>query len=415
MPDDMKSQPPLDQLWTRGFIGLIVSQFAGAFNDNLLKGILLVLVAIGNEWSGVLGSGGTGWISVLLTGPFILCLGWAGQLADRYSKRTMVLWVRLTELPIVVVIGIGLLSDSPWVTIGGFLALATQSAFFNPPKYGMIREVTGPGQLSRANGVISLATNISIIAGVAVSGQLLEYGRGLVALLLLCITIVGVVSAWSIPKLPAMNPQAQLRWNPFGEVISDLLAMRVTPVWTVSWIWSAFFFAAILLVSAIPDMQHELDVSMSGSTLLLGAAGLGIGIGCVIAGWCSGSMIRSVFVGYGAGAVAIAYLLMAVVPSGWWMMFMLLLLLGMASGFFLVPLLAMMQRLSPPEERGRWLAASNWLCYVLMSLAGLTYALASSLLGVHGTFLVCSGVMAIIVIVLLVYPHALQFKESEYA
>jgi MFS family permease len=87
----------------------------------------------------------------------------------------------------------------------------------------------------------------------------------------------------------------------------------------------------------------------------------------------------------------------------------------MASGFFLVPLLAMMQRLSPPEERGRWLAASNWLCYVLMSLAGLTYALASSLLGVHGTFLVCSGVMAIIVIVLLVYPHALQFKESEYA
>ena len=281
MATELNTLPPTSQLWTRGFIGLIVSQFAGAFNDNLLKGILLLLVAIGNEWNGVLGNGGTGWISVMLTGPFILFLGLAGQLADRYSKRTMVLWVRLTELPIVVVIGIGLLLDSPWLTIAGFLALATQSAFFNPPKYGMIREVTGPGQLSRANGVISLATNISIIAGVAVSGQLLEHGRYLVAMLLFGITILGVVSAWSIPKLPAMNPEVKIRWNPFGEVVRDLLAMRSTPVWIVSWIWSGFFFAAILLVSAIPDMQHELGVSMSDSSLLLGAAGLGIGIGCV--------------------------------------------------------------------------------------------------------------------------------------
>ena len=79
----------------------------------------------------------------MLTGPFILFLGLAGQLADRFSKRDMVLWVRLTELPIVIVIGLGLLFNSPWVTLAGFIALATQSAFFNPPKYGMIREVTG--------------------------------------------------------------------------------------------------------------------------------------------------------------------------------------------------------------------------------------------------------------------------------
>lgn len=415
MPDDMKSQPPLDQLWTRGFIGLIVSQFAGAFNDNLLKGILLLLVAIGNEWNGVLGDGGTGWISVMLTGPFILFLGWAGQLADRYSKRTMVLWVRLMELPIVIVIGVGLIVDSPWLTIAGFLALATQSAFFNPPKYGMIREVTGTGQLSRANGVISLATNISIIAGVAASGQLLQHGRYLVAMLLLGITFLGVVSAWSIPKLPAMNPGVKLRWNPFGEVVRDLLAMRSTPVWLVSWIWSGFFFAAILLVSAIPDMQHELGVSMSDSSLLLGAAGLGIGIGCVVAGWCSGATIRSGFVCPGGGALVGVYLLMAIVPPTWWMVFVLLMLLGIASGFYLVPLLAMMQRLAPPEERGRWLAASNWLCYIMMSLAGLFYALTASFLGVNGMFLACSGVMLLIVVVLLAVPHALNFDEAEYA
>ena len=102
----------------------------------------------------------------------------------------MVLWVRLTELPIVIVIGLGLLFNSPWVTLAGFIALATQSAFFNPPKYGMIREVTGDGQLSRANGVISLATNVSIIAGLAISGYLSEMGRWSVACLLLGITVL---------------------------------------------------------------------------------------------------------------------------------------------------------------------------------------------------------------------------------
>ena len=74
-------------LWTRGFIGLILTQFAGAFNDNMLKGVLLVLVAVGNDWDGV-PSGGTGWVSVMLTGPFILFLGLAGQLADRFRNGT---------------------------------------------------------------------------------------------------------------------------------------------------------------------------------------------------------------------------------------------------------------------------------------------------------------------------------------
>lgn len=417
MSSDMKT-PALSapsRLWTRGFFGLIGSQFAGAFNDNLLKGVLLVLVATGNQWEHVLGTGGTGWISVMLTGPFILFLGLAGQLADRYSKRAMVLLVRLAELPIIIIIGIGLLTDSPWLTIGGYLVLATQSAFFNPPKYGMIREVTGTGQLSRANGVISLATNVSIIAGTSLSGYLFEYGHGFVAAVLFAVTIFGVISAWWITPLPAMNPTARLRWNPFAEVIKDLGAMRPTPVWMATWIWSFFFMAAILLISAIPDMQHALGVTMSKTTLLLGAAGLGIGIGCAVAGWCSGSTIRNNFVKPAAIALAAVYVLMGTVTPTWWGIFILLMLLGVASGFFLVPLLAMTQRLAPPEMRGRWLAAANWLCYVLMSLGGLLYVFLARW-GFHPqeVILVCGGIMAGIFLLLLLRPRALQFNEADY-
>ena len=106
---------------------------------------------------------------------------------------------------------------------------------------------------------------------------------------------------------------------------------------------------------------------------------------------------------------------MAIVPTTWWSMFIMLMLLGIGSGFFLVPLLAMMQRLAPPEQRGRWLAAANWLCYVLMSIAGLCYVLLQSIgASFNGTFLVCSGVIAIVLLALLLRPRSLQFDETLY-
>ena len=95
------------RLWTRGYTGLMLSQAAGAINDNLLKVALIILVVTPNLWADVLGPASTGWISLSLTLPFILFLGYAGQLADRYSKRRMVVVVRATELPIVLLIAAG--------------------------------------------------------------------------------------------------------------------------------------------------------------------------------------------------------------------------------------------------------------------------------------------------------------------
>ena len=289
------------RLWTRGYTGLMLSQAAGAINDNLLKGALLILVVAPNAWAGELGAAGTGWISFALTFPFILFLGYAGQLADRYSKRRMVVIVRVTELPIVLVIAAGFWWSSFWLTFAGFLLIATQSAFFNPPKWGMIREVSGTKRLSQANGLMVLVTNVAIIAALGIAGFLLDAGGWKIGVVMIVVAIIGFLSALLITPLQPADPGRAWEWNPLGRYWSDFRAMRGGPLYPAIWAWGFFYFIAIMIISIIPDLQKPLGVTTGAISLLLGAAALGIGIGCAIAGFCSGTRIRVGMVPWGAG------------------------------------------------------------------------------------------------------------------
>ena len=163
----------------RGFVSLIATQFFGAANDNILKGVLIFMLANG-IWKGQLGAGGQGWASALFTIPFILLSGYAGRFADRNSKSWVTVWVKIIEIPIAVVGLIGFWVQNLWITLGALVALACQSAFFGPAKYGMIPELVETRDLSRANGFINMMTNIAVILGSLVAGQIAEayYVRG---------------------------------------------------------------------------------------------------------------------------------------------------------------------------------------------------------------------------------------------
>jgi len=414
-PSPLATEPT--RLWTRGYTGLMISQFAGATNDNLLKGALLILVVAPNLWADALGPAGTGWVSFALTLPFILFLGYAGQLADRFSKRTMVVWVRLTELPIVLLIVLGFWYGSFWVTFTGFLLIASQSAFFNPPKYGMIREVSGTRRLSNANGLIVLCTIVAIIGASGISGFLVEGGSSgwLIGLVMIPVAIIGVLGALLIPPLEAADPVRRWEWNPLGRYWADLCAMRGGPLYPAVWAWSLFYFISIIIISIIPTLQEPMGGSTADTSLLLAATALGIGIGCGTVGLCSGSSIRVGMVPWGAAGLALAWFLLGLLPLDFATVFGLLLLGGLSAGFFIVPLQAMQQRLAPPEQRGRYLATANALCYVMMTVAALVYiALIHFGLGPQQIFFVCSGCTALILVWLLLKGGQLAFNDSDY-
>ena len=161
----------------RSFWGMAVTQFLGAFNDNLFKQLILLL-SITITANGV-AEDQQGTAMVVFSLPFLIVTGFAGYLADRLSKRGIVVSCKVAEI---VIMGLGgvafaLYTQSSSLTflyVVLFL-MGAQSGFFGPAKYGILPEILRPDDLPRANGFILMTTFVAIIMGTVVAGILLEY------------------------------------------------------------------------------------------------------------------------------------------------------------------------------------------------------------------------------------------------
>ena len=141
----------------------------GAANDNILK-TLLSFAVIDGIWAGELGKGGQGLIALFLFIPFILFSGWAGPIADRFSKRSISVNMKILEVPLALLGGLGFLLGYFWLGAIAMVVLAIQSTFFGPAKYGMIPELVPREAVSKANGLLNMFTNIAIIIGTLIAG-----------------------------------------------------------------------------------------------------------------------------------------------------------------------------------------------------------------------------------------------------
>ena len=363
-------------VWNRNFTGLVITQFAGATNDNILKSVLLLQFARGQKWFDTLGEGGTGIISLMLTVPFVLLLGFAGQLADRLPKHRIITATRLAEVPIAGLAMYGFFVDSPWTVLVAYVLLASESAFFSPSKYGSIREIVGDARLNEANGIINMGTNIAILFGIGIGGPLLSWSEDAVGIVLVVFALVGLGSSLMIRGLVPQRADLKRRLNPFAPYVDAIRSMRPGLIWAASLAWAWFYAGAIVVIAVIPEYTTPLGLSSSEGSLLLGSIGLGIGIGCLLAGRLSGARIRGGFTVWGGAVFGVVFLLMGLTPLtvlNVWVLAAALLVAGTGAGFFLIPLQTIQQMCSPSGERARVLATANALSFLLMSLASAAY------------------------------------------
>lgn len=405
-----------NSLFQRGFLALITTQFFGAMNDNVLKGVLTFMV-IDGSWAGRLGEGGQGIVGVCFTVPFIILSAFAGQLADRYSKRTVTLIVKATEVPIAALAGYGFYSGDLWITLAALIALTCQSSFFGPAKYGMIPELVGTDQLSRANGTINMLTNAAVIFGTLVAGlvsdryspQANEDGvLWLPAVALLVIAVLGFAASWFLTDLRAGDRSVKYQFNPFESYIFTIREMAKTPLLTIMMAWSYFYLLAGIALFIVPEYTTVLDVTRAEASVLMGVLGIAIGVGCGVAGFVSGRHIEPRLIPIGAIGLTLFFFLLAFIPPtlaggdgsariafsnvSWF-----ILGAGFFAGFYIVPLQALLQSLSPDSDRGRYLGTANAVSFAFMTVAAIFYWLVRDSFGDQPQliFYICSGLMAI--------------------
>lgn len=361
------------------FTYLNITQFLGALNDNIYK-LLIVYLFIqieGIENSHTILSV-TGAIFVL---PFLLFSAPSGTLADRYSKRNIIIFTKMFELVIIIFGVVAFYYQSKIGSYGILFLLAAQSALFGPSKYGIIPEIVPTERISRANGMMTSFTFLAIIFGTFLASFLLDItDRNFIFAALFCtvISVIGLIASLCITYTPPSGGQNKVKLNIFKQIFNSLRIASKEPSLLTAVIGSAFFLflGAFVQLNMIPFAVHSLHLTdVQGGYLFLITA-IGIGTGSLIAGKISGKLVELGLVPLGGlGVVVCAYMLdlfssqlFAVVP--------LVGLLGFFGGMYAIPLDSYIQFASPNEYRGQIVGATNFLSFLgVLFASGLLYLL----------------------------------------
>ena len=353
-----------DTLRQPGFKPFLWTQFLGAVNDNVFK-IVVTMLAVGSAAAASEGRA-VALVNALFILPFLLFSGYAGQLADGYSKRSILVVTKCLE---VAVMGLGMTALAAGHLEAAFVVvflMALHSTFFSPAKYGILPEALPDAELSRANGLLEMSTFVAIVIGTAAGGFLFDLWRDrlwLVGGVALTLAVIGMLASFGIRRVPAAATRRAFDFNPFGEIrdgVARLWKDRVLwpTVVGLSYFW---FFGALLqqLVLLFGTRTMGLDAGWIG--VLMTFAAIGIGVGSMAAGRLSGDKVELGLVPIGAFGMGLFSLLLAASGNTFGGASVCLTLIGFSAGLFAVPLNAMLQQRPDPAEKGRLLATNSFL------------------------------------------------------
>ena len=371
------SVEPETQRSERGFWALIVTQFQGAYSDNILRNLLLAMIvgmglAKGERDSFV------SMVTFLFSMPFVLFSMTGGWLADRFSKRQVTNWTKGMEIGAMTVATVGLAAHSRMIALVALGLVATQAALFGPSKYGLLPELLPAKRLSWGNGVIELGTFLAIIVGTVTGATMAEHFRGrevYAGYLLLALAVAGLSTSFGIDRVPPAAPEKQFRLNFLGDLWQQIRLMRRDRALFLAVLGNTYFwFLGSLLFSTVvvygPDVLHT---GQTKTGYLNAALAIGIGIGSMIAGVVSSNKIEYGLIPLGSIGMTCTGAALGLMHVGLGGSALLLSLLGFWAGFFAVPVNALIQHRPAEENKGGIIAAANLLSFVGIAISSGVY------------------------------------------
>ena len=366
----------------RRFLAIFVTQFLGAFNDNLFRFAVLTLITFGlaeqlGMQAGILNNLTVG----LFILPYFIFSALAGQLADKFEKATQVIWIKIWEVGLTLVGAVGFYYSSLPLLLTVIFGLGLQSTFFGPIKYGMLPDLMNKEELLAANAAVEGGTFIAILLGTVI-GTLSVQGTGdwqLIAILTISVAAVGTLSASLIPKTGQAAPDIDITVNIFSSTSEQLKAAWRNDVtrWTIigiSWIWA---YGSISISQFPVIVKDHLGGDESVVTLFLACFCVGVGAGAymcsrLLRGDISARLARPALIALTLIGIAIFILIPSEQPgtelmtmqqftavSLNWVMLALLVLAAVFAGMVIVPLYAILQHRTEREKRSRMIAANN--------------------------------------------------------
>lgn len=427
----MKPSAPLETqgsvLKHRQFLPFFLTQFCGAFNDNLFKNALILFVTFAASEQMVLS---TNIFINLAAGlfilPFFIFSASAGVLADHMDKSRLIQYTKAFEIVIMILGAVGFYTQSYFFLLFLLFLMGTQSAIFGPSKYAILPVHLKGKALISGNAWVELGTFLAILFGTLVAGVIVDSqdAQSLAAIGVCLMAVLGFMFSLFIPKAPASLSLKDFEFKPKAHTKQTLAICKQDKglgyaILAISWFW---LLGATYLTQIPNYTKIYLSESASSVSILLALFSFGIAIGSLTSGWLIrnhpkvSSLLLGVF-GLSVAGFALHYFTPEAAQNNYgvvafllhlhfWPIFGCIFLLGVSGALFIVPLYIYLQKQAQDTVRAQVIAANNIFNSLFMVVSALLGIVTISLfsLQIEDLFLLLSSLNVCLLLALLIKP-----------
>jgi MFS family permease len=405
----MSTESPIRLLGQRRFLPLFVTQFLGAFNDNLFKMAMVVLVTFTiyddpkqEESFNALAGG----IFIL---PFFLLSAISGQLADSRDKAWLIRIIKTAEILIMIVGAFGIFIHNVPIMLLALFAMGVHSTFFGPIKYAILPQHLDQDHVLGGTGMVEAGTYVAILLGTIVGGLLPSTWA---AIAVIGVAIAGRYAGGFVPPAPPDPHAPKLAFNAniftasWHQVSETMHIQRLfRAIMAISFFWAV---GAIFAAQFPPLVKNILNADKTVATLFTSLFSIGIAIGSVAVNQLLKGKVSAKY-----SPVSVIVMGLFVLDLWWstqhwettpgppmdWLHFLTigqadrivfdLLGIAISGGMFVVPLYAFLTTTVAQTETAKTIAVLNIVTSAAMVLASLLLVLLAQLsIGVANSLLI---------------------------
>ncbi len=383
---------------SRRFAPLFWSQFFSAFNDNLVRNMLVILILfkMGQQQAGPMV---TLAVAVFIL-PSILLSGVGGELADSHDKAQVARWLKLAEIFVQMLAALGFWFVSVTALYLALFGLGVIATLYSPVKYGILPDHLRRDELTLANALVEGATFIAILLGLAAGGLtgLASTTKWHVLVQLAGVALACLATTWLIPPSGVAAPNLKLNRNIFASTLGLIRDLRADErLWIGGIGGSWFWLSGAVTLSLVPIVvKQRIGGGVEVETAISLFFAIGVGIGAMLAGWLAHGRIFIKHVPYatalmgvflidtglathGLGTATDHLSLREFLDSGVGIRVALDLTgLACAGGLFSVPLFAAVQSWAAKDHRARVVAGVGVMNAIFMVIGSAATALLQS-------------------------------------
>ena len=385
-------QDSLHLLRTRRFWPIFTTQFLGAFNDNLFRTSMVLLVIYGIYRDAEQEAAFSAVAGGLFILPFFLLSALAGQLADALDKAKIIRIVKTAEIAIMVFGAAGLLLHNIPLLLVALTAMGVHSTFFGPIKYAILPQHLERDEVLGGTGLVEAGTYIAILGGTILGGLLVlqrpdgSYHAELASIGVLIVAVIGRLAARFVPPAPPSDvpddpeyPEPGMDWHIIRASIRLVSATLHIPRLFLAILSISFFWAmgAVLAAQFPPLVKNVLFADQSVATLFLSVFSVGVAVGSVAINRMLKGEVSAKYAPQSALFMGVFVLLLYWLTHNWpsspelvgmaeflhhplgWAVVLDLFGVAVSGGMFVVPLYAFLTTTVPKSETARTVAANN--------------------------------------------------------